>query len=162
MSWKERLDELRREAVSKMYVWREETSLLKRSTPTADGRLKVSISPEEGQAILRTQAISVINGWHVVLSLAVVKQEVEPAVVEQEAVWWHFSGMLYPRGRGSTEKDWKWIGTMVGYLSGPAEPMFWPTNPNEPHHWSWPANGIAVADLDKDDRDDTRSPRPEP
>lgn len=51
---------------------------------------------------------------------------------------WHLSMMLYPKGRGSTEEDWKWLGRLAAYLGAPEKPLVMRENaPNAPVHWNW-------------------------
>ena len=64
---------------------------------------------------------------------------------------WHFSAMLFPKGRSSTERDWENLGYLSagivglsGYpTDGPkVDPLtpFETTPPNAVHHWAWHAD----------------------
>lgn len=53
---------------------------------------------------------------------------------------WIFSASLYPRGRGSTEKDWRLLGVMCAAVGAPRDSLQTPfetTNPNDVHYWMW-------------------------
>lgn len=53
---------------------------------------------------------------------------------------WIFSASLYPRGRGSTEKDWRLLGVMCAAVGAPKDSLQTPfetTNPNDVHYWMW-------------------------
>jgi len=74
---------------------------------------------------------------------------------------WGLSAKLVPFGRGSTEKDWRVLGSMLSLVvkgSGyPAErPMPEPltpietTHPNATLHWMWHADGSAVDPMVRD------------
>jgi hypothetical protein len=68
---------------------------------------------------------------------------------------WHFSAMLFPKGRSSTEQDWEDLGYLIagvvgrsGYpTNGPdVHPLtpFETTNPNSVHHWAWHTDGTPL------------------
>lgn len=54
---------------------------------------------------------------------------------------WHFSAVLHPRGRGSTEGDWEYLGRVARAAGAPVDPVvpIPETNPNAVHHWHWKA-----------------------
>lgn len=54
---------------------------------------------------------------------------------------WHFSAKLFPQGRGSTEKDWHYLGRVLAEVGAPEQPLtpFETTDPNAVHHWDWSA-----------------------
>ena len=71
---------------------------------------------------------------------------------------WGFSAKLAPFGRGSTERDWQVLGSMLALLVGgsgyPAtspqpEPLtpIATTHPNATLHWMWHADGSGVSPL---------------
>ena len=68
-----------------------------------------------------------MKGWQLILT-----RENAP----NGSTHWHLSVMLVPIGRGSVDKDWKWLGQITAYLGAPDEPLYWP-QPNRPHHWDW-------------------------
>ena len=54
---------------------------------------------------------------------------------------WHFSALLIPPGRGSTEQDWKRLGQMVTTVQKAAgitfEPKKLEASPNAVQHFAW-------------------------
>ncbi len=51
---------------------------------------------------------------------------------------WMFSAKLWPPGRGSTEADWTYLGTMLAALKGPQTvPDSIALAPNDTHYWVW-------------------------
>lgn len=81
-----------------------------------------------------------MRGWQFLLSL----NEEAPEVAS-----WHLSAMLWPRGRGSTDEDWHFLGEAVRILGAPRDPLggeaAFKRHPNAPIHWHWPAEpAVAV------------------
>ncbi len=68
-----------------------------------------------------------VLGWHVALS----QRE------ENVGHSWHLSTMLYPRGRSSTEVDWRVLGHIAYILGAPGEITIMPVDANQLHHWIW-------------------------
>lgn len=53
---------------------------------------------------------------------------------------WIFSASLHPRGRGSVEADWRFLGVMVAGIGAPPGSLLTPletTNPNDVFYWVW-------------------------
>ena len=53
---------------------------------------------------------------------------------------WHLSASLYPKGRSSTDADWRFIGEATAVLGAPESALLTPfdkTDPNDVHHWQW-------------------------
>ena len=72
-----------------------------------------------------------LYGWQVGLSKGVVGD------LDQ----WHFSAILIPKGRSSTNKDWTRLGKMVGFVEKTAglitEPQTIKADPNAVQHFVW-------------------------
>ena len=73
----------------------------------------------------------VVGGWEFLLSRA---------EYEDKVIHWHLSALLYPKGRGSSEEDWRFVGQVAAYLGAPKEPMIVPEDPNRTIHWHWTEN----------------------
>lgn len=68
------------------------------------------------------------------------KLEEERSIEEELGDRWIFSASLYPRGRSSTEKDWRLIGVMCAAVGAPKDSLQTPfetTDPNDVHYWMW-------------------------
>jgi hypothetical protein len=53
---------------------------------------------------------------------------------------WCLSASLWPRGRPSRDKDWKYLGEMCAALGAPKDSLKTPfstTHPNDVHYWIW-------------------------
>lgn len=53
---------------------------------------------------------------------------------------WILSASLFPAGRSSTEKDWRFLGEMLRALGAPKDSLRTPletTPPNAVHFWTW-------------------------
>jgi hypothetical protein len=53
---------------------------------------------------------------------------------------WIFSASLHPRGRSSTEADWRFLGQMAYAVGAPPDSLKTPfetTPPNDVHYWIW-------------------------
>jgi hypothetical protein len=53
---------------------------------------------------------------------------------------WILSASLHPRGRASTEEDWRFLGEMVGWFGAPLDSLRTPietTEPGDVHYWMW-------------------------
>lgn len=68
---------------------------------------------------------------------------------------WILSASLQPRGRGSTTKDWKYLGSMVAAVKAPLEACKTPietTHPNAVHYWVWQEEVVYESKEEDDDR----------
>lgn len=86
-----------------------------------------------------------VKGWSIMLS-----------VYEHDDIeHWHFSAMLYPKGRSSTKDDWNMLGYITATLQDLTgyprdapniEPLtpFETTHPNRVHHWVWHSDGSPI------------------
>ena len=53
---------------------------------------------------------------------------------------WTLSASLWPRGRSSTERDWRYLGEMLSAINAPLDSCITPlekTHPNDVHYWIW-------------------------
>ncbi len=78
-----------------------------------------------------SRVLAVIAGWQVILSID---------VFTDGFVHYHASAMLYPKGRSSTEEDWKNLGQIVVLSGAPEEtpiPFGMSDDPGAPQHWFW-------------------------
>lgn len=72
-----------------------------------------------------------VGSWEFIMTLS---------IRSADAPAWHLSAMIWPRGRTSTDDDWKFLGQASMFLGAPKEPIFTdPENPKAPVHWDWPA-----------------------
>ena len=82
-----------------------------------------------------SQVRDLIVGWSVILSIDVFSDGI---------VHHHGSAMLYPKGRSSTEEDWKNLGKIVASSGVPDDiskpPFSLSDDPNAPQHWFWYTN----------------------
>lgn len=73
-----------------------------------------------------------LKGWHLEIERG------KAAGIENRT--WMLSAILYPRGRNSTEKDWKFLGAATAALRIPIDACLTPldtTDPNAVHYWQW-------------------------
>jgi hypothetical protein len=146
--WQKKLDELKAEATAK--TDRHSARELKdlgdvldsyEVEPLSGGRLALDPKPEKLAQLEATQAVCTVQGWFFILS----RYEEEDGRIH-----WHLSAALHPKGRGSSEKDWRWLGTMSAYLGAPRDPFIQPEEgkgqlvedptlhpANRPVHWNW-------------------------
>lgn len=84
----------------------------------------------------------VANGWSVILTRHLRAEAHEPG---QEC--WHFSAMLYPGRRSSSEGDWAMLGRLMAHvqhvLKHDTQPQMLDerTNPNAAQHFIWHTDG---------------------
>jgi hypothetical protein len=143
-AWQRTLDELKHEAKNRTF---EEPEIGPDTVELTD-KIHQSKSGEEARSHVRTAMIDRISsgrgpapgkthgaernvrGWMFFMSRF--------KNVEADSYFWHLSVTLFPRGRGSTDADWKFLGQAVAYLGGPPQPLLgMPEDPNAPIHWSW-------------------------
>ena len=70
----------------------------------------------------------IVNGWSIIISF------------DPSCSLWLFSAMLHPRGRGSVETDWNWLGKILGALRIPLDSAITPletTDPNAVFKFAW-------------------------
>lgn len=113
MSWRAELDSLKRDVLAK----------------TPDGPMQSGIVTRLLKSALVSSLTSTItHGWRITLSRV---------VASAGGYSWHMSACLSPRGRKSTDKDWKMLGHFAAYLGAPQDPLIMPEDAAGVVHWQW-------------------------
>jgi len=149
-AWQRTLDELKYEAKNRTF---EEPEIGSDTVELTD-KIRQSRSGEEARSHVRTAMIDRIkhgpppNKTHgaercVRSWMFFMSRFKNP---EADVYFWHLSVTLFPRGRSSTDVDWKFLGQAVAYLGGPPQPLLgMPEDPNAPIHWSWADDPLPAA-----------------
>jgi hypothetical protein len=111
MSWRAELDSLRRNVLVQT-----RNCVNDRSMHSGDEHLNnVAVAA----AVASSLASVITHGWRLTLSRV---------VASTGGYSWHMSACLSPRGRKSTDSDWKWLGHFAAYLGAPKDPLIMPEN----------------------------------
>lgn len=123
----EKLEYLRARSKSKPAT-EELLARLVRSPPGGSVEEGVVQGRKDREAGLEPPPAILLNGWVFVL------------LWEETVRTWHLLAFLHPLGRGSTEKDWQFLGKAGRYLGIPLElgaEVIEKTHPNHTHRFSW-------------------------